>query len=387
MPEGEILQGGDILVFGLPQQQCLKALEAGDCSVPSGAEADGFDSEVENDFSRQFSASSQLGDLQKVGSTLRLGDMELGELAGKKNVLAELVLSSANPFCGQILDGTRLNCFEDLYEIAVLSVRHVGENNDLPNTVVPRGMIPSDRGSASECRLWPGDTVMVLAQRASFKKLSGMRDFLAVTLVGEEEEVSIRWVDYLPLVLFLVGMALVIAGVASMGKVAVIGVVLYVLGGWVEPSRLSQYVDLHVLILIGSALGLAEAVTSSGLAANIAHCVDSMHLGPRGTVCVLFLFTMLLAETVTSAAAAALAFPLAIDLSNSLALASPRPLVMTVMLAAATSFANPVASPCCLIIMSRGNYTFPDFLKVGLPMDLIYWIGYTIFIPMVYSIQ
>jgi di/tricarboxylate transporter len=317
-----------------------------------------------------------------------------------------LVLSNVNPFLGQRLDGAGRRCFEEVYEVAVLSVRHVGQELGA-ETAVPRGHVTSGgplgddgvlrRGSPAAAdllvsppvgRLWPGDTLLVLAQRGeACKKLGALRDFLAVTLVDCEEAASTRWADYVPLALFVAGLVAVATQQMSMVKVAVLLLVLFVAGQWIEPAQLIEYFDLNIVILMGSALGLAEAVVSSGLSSIASSYVISMGLGPSGTVSALFLFTMLISETVTTSASAALAFPLALDLSRDLGLTSAKPLVMTVLAAASTSFANPIAQVCYLIVMGSGRYSFKDFLRVGLPMDLLLWIAYSIVIPLVWSLD
>jgi len=398
VPEGEVLRGGDILVLGLPQQKCLEALETAGLSVVRATRCTGMleDSE-ESDLdliqegpctnTEQLSADQEEREDPEENRPKGLPDRplqvcnaEMIDLSGRKNVLVELVLSNMNPFCGKRLDGARLLYFEELYEVAVLSVRPVGENAD--PVAVPRGTRIS---SSRLARLWPGDTLRVLAPKGEgLRKLSvlAQRDFLAVTVVGGAHAAPVRLADYVPLVLFLAGMIAVMANQMSMVKVSVLLLVLYVMGQWIEAGRISEHIDMHILILIGSALGLAEAVKSSGLAHVIAECVMAMGLGPRGTMSVLLLFTMVISETVTSTAAAAVAFPLALKLSEVLDLVSPKPLIMTVMLGTATSFANPISQTCCLIIMSRGRYTLSDFLRVGLVMDLIFWVGYSIVLPL-----
>jgi len=162
--------------------------------------------------------------------------------------------------------------------------------------------------------------------------------------------------------------------------------VLYLVGGWVEPAEVRDCVDWNLLILIGSALGLATAVQVSGLSSKAALMVERSHLGRRGTVFVLFFFTMILAELVTNSAAAALGFPLALDLSSALELKSAKPLAMTVMIASATAYASPISSPSTMIVMGPGGYSFVDFLKVGLPLDIIYWIVCSLFLPVFFPL-
>jgi len=151
----------------------------------------------------------------------------------------------------------------------------------------------------------------------------------------------------------------------------------------VEPKQIRECVDWNLMILIGSALGISAAVQDSGLSAEIASLVKQANLGPWGSVYLLFFFTTTVTELVTNNAAAALALPLALDLTKEMGLSSAKPLAMTVMLAASTSYASPIGYATNLMVLGPGGYSFGDFFKVGLPMDLIYWLGCCTLLPFI----
>mmetsp|Transcript_35363 Transcript_35363/g.82670 ORF Transcript_35363/g.82670 Transcript_35363/m.82670 type:complete len:786 (+) Transcript_35363:136-2493(+) len=225
-----------------------------------------------------------------------------------------------------------------------------------------------------------GDTLLVLAPQGTQLPHS---DFFVISKVGDLPSPT-SWYDYLPLVLFAIGLALAAFGIVPMVQVAVTLAAIFTLGRWVPARELRQIVDWNLLILIGAALGFSAAVSASGLSQAIASLVKGAGLGPRGSICLLFLVTMLTTEVITNNAAAALGLPLAIDIAEALRLTSPRPLIMTVMLAASTSYAIPIGYATNLMVMGPGGYTFIDFLKVGIPMDLIYWAGCSLLIPVVF---
>jgi hypothetical protein len=231
-------------------------------------------------------------------------------------------------------------------------------------------------------RFSSGDVALLLAPNS--EKLPA-RDFLLVTEIASLPEPT-NWYDYVPLVAFGVGLALTILAGVHMARVALTLSVGCVLGGWVRPREVREAVDWSLLILIGSALGLAQAVQSSGLSAEAAKLVLDAGLPPSGAVALLFLLVMVVTELVTNNAAAALGLPLAIDLAKAMGMPSPRPLAMAVMLAASTSYACPIGYATNLMVLGPGGYTFADFLRVGLIMDLIYLVGCSIVLPYVWPL-
>lgn len=378
VPDGEVLEGGDVLLLSLPLEKCLALSKQGICrpgpQTPKAELAEqGGQSEPP-----QMTAESPV----------HVKEADVLRLPGYQNEYVELVVSYTNPFVGQDLQGLSRRRFEKLYQVGILAVRHAtGQDIIHLLTKLASGHGDAKAGQAtadkhlvhggalpdtSEC-LRAGDTVLVLAGTAAFEQLAASRDFLAVTRVGlDTDEKLVRAYDYIPLLLFVAGLVTTATGTFSMVRVTVTLALIFIVGGWVPATEVCECVDWNMLILVACALGLAEAVKASGLSSKGAALIMSTGAGKRGTVFLLFAVVMLLSETVTTSAAAALGFPLALDLTEQLDLQSLKPLSMTVMLATVTAYANPVASPPSLIVMGPGGYSFLDFIKVGIPMDLIY---------------
>merc|ERR1740121_1300 len=113
--------------------------------------------------------------------------------------------------------------------------------------------------------------------------------------------------------------------------------------------------------------------------------VESANVGKTGTLFLMFFFSQMVSELVTAQAAAALCFPLALDLTRELGFQTAKPLTMTVLLGTASAFANPVASPCSLLVFGPGGYSFSDFLKVGIPLDLLFCVGCCALLPFAFG--
>merc|ERR1712084_18950 len=116
---------------------------------------------------------------------------------------------------------------------------------------------------------------------------------------------------------------------------------------------------------------LAQAVLQSGLPPALA---------PSG----LFFVVMVVTELVTNNAAAALGVPLAISMAEEMGLQSPKPLVMVVMMAASTSYASPIGYATNLMVKGPGGYSFADFLRIGLLMDLLWLVGVSALLPLIW---
>merc|ERR1712217_793831 len=101
----------------------------------------------------------------------------------------------------------------------------------------------------------------------------------------------------------------------------------------------------------------------------------------------LFFVVMVVTELVTNNAAAALGVPLAISMAEEMGLKSPKPLVMVVMMGASTSYASPIGYATNLMVKGPGGYSFADFLRIGLLMDLLWLVGVSALLPLIWPTE
>jgi len=143
-------------------------------------------------------------------------------------------------------------------------------------------------------------------------------------------------------------------------------------------------VDWRVLLLIAGMLPLGIAMQQSGLAQSLVQGlldvtgVDSPHVA----VAILYLMTAILTEFMSNNAAAVLMVPIGLSLAEHFG-ADWKPFLVAVAFAASTAFATPVGYQTNTMVFNAGNYRFADFVRVGTPLNLVFWIAASLLIPQV----
>ena len=150
-------------------------------------------------------------------------------------------------------------------------------------------------------------------------------------------------------------------------------------------KKYTKFISWDVMITIACAFAISKGMMNSGIAGFIAkNTIGAVYdFGPQVVLAVLFLITCLFTEIITNNAAAALAFPIALEASRQLGV-DPLPFFITICMAASASFLTPIGYQTNLIVQAIGNYKFSDYLKVGLPLSIIVFIMSVILIPIIW---
>ena len=153
------------------------------------------------------------------------------------------------------------------------------------------------------------------------------------------------------------------------------------------PARkYTKYISWDILITIACAFAISKAMVNSGVADSVAKFIIGLSddYGPHVLLAMLFIITNLFTELITNNAAAALAFPLALSIAAQLGV-SPTPFFVVICMAASASFSTPIGYQTNLIVQGIGNYKFMDFVRIGLPLNIITFIISVILIPMIWN--
>lgn len=186
------------------------------------------------------------------------------------------------------------------------------------------------------------------------------------------------------------GLGLLILGITGIMDLFIavsLAVVLYILSKIISLNELKHGIDFDLVILLTSALGIGNALTQSGAADLIASYIArlSYHGLPVVVISLLFLLTTVLTAFITNAATVTLVFPIALSLASQTHIPGSA-LFVAIAFAASGDFMTPIGYQCNLMVMGPGNYVFKDYLRIGLPLTILYMSISIAFICFYYKI-
>ena len=285
----------------------------------------------------------------------------------RRRRLCEAVVSRSSPLIGQ---SVREAQFRSHYNAAIVAIHRNGER--LTTKI-------------GDVKLESGDTLLMQTGPNFVQAHRNNPDFYLVSDVeGSQPLRHERW--WVALVIFaglLVTMCIGKSDTAMLGAFVAGG--LMVLTRCMSAADARQTVEWPVLIAIGASFGLGSALEKSGAALFLSSQLVAwtQPLGPYATLAAIYFVTMVLNELITNNGAAALAFPFCLKAAE-LSHCDSRPFVMAVALAASFAFASPVGYQTHMMVYGPGGYRFSDFVKVGVPLNLLLWIASVILIPMIW---
>ena len=174
-------------------------------------------------------------------------------------------------------------------------------------------------------------------------------------------------------------------GLLSLFEALLCLLALFLAGGLLSVNEMRRRFPFELFLVIGSALTLAKGMQASGAAALVAEGMQYLFngYGVYAAFVGIFLLTLVLTETVTNNAAAALAFPIALSTAQAFN-ADPIPFIMAVAYGASACFLIPFGYQTHLMVYSPGRYRLQDYLKTGLPVSLMYTAAVLILTPWVF---
>lgn len=281
--------------------------------------------------------------------------------------LCEAVISPASPLIGQTI---RDADFRALYNAAVVAVHRGGTRL---------------AGRVGDIVLHTGDTLLLQTGAHFARAHRNNPDFVLVSSVEESRPVRH---DRAPLALALLAalLVLMVTGTLQIVQSVFLIALLLIATRCISSAQARDSVDWSTLIAIAASFGLGTALQESGAAQVIANGVVGAAGSWGGRVAVLaavYGLTLLFTELITNNAAAALMFPLALAVAGDLH-ASPRPFAMAVMFAASLAFAVPIGYQTHMMVYGPGGYRFGDFVRIGLPLNLLLWVLAVLLIPFIW---
>jgi len=277
-------------------------------------------------------------------------------------LLVEAIVAPNSELEGQTLKSID---FRNKFRATTLALRHRGQ-------LLHEGI--------GRTRLNAGDALLIDVRKENYDYLKNNPNFV---LVSDVKVQKYRKRKIIPAVAIVGGVVVVASsGTLPIMASALIGSILLVLVGCLKLEEAYQAIEWKIIFLLGGILSLGLALEKTGAAVLISNLLISWlgSLGPVAIVAALYLLTSLLTETMSNNATAVLLTPIAISAAVSMNV-DPRPLIMAVMFGSSASFMTPVGYQTNTMIYSVGRYKFSDFLKVGAPLNIIFWLAASLLIP------
>ncbi|MFH1921595.1 MAG: SLC13 family permease [Planctomycetota bacterium] len=279
--------------------------------------------------------------------------------------LVEAVVSDTCPLVGKSIRDGR---FRSVYNAAVIAVARNGERV---------------RSKVGDIVLTPGDTLLMEAPPSFVEQQRNSRDFFLVSAM--EDSIPRRhdraWIALLVLAAMVAAAAL---GWLSMLVAAMLAAGLMILTRCCSASTARRNVNWPVLVVIAAALGIGRALDKTGAARVIAETLLAVvGENPWVALAIIYGLTTFFTEVITNNAAAALMFPVTLATAERLAV-SFMPFVITIMIAASASFATPLGYQTNLMVYGPGGYRFSDYLKIGIPLNLLMWTTTVALAPLIW---
>ncbi|MDW7749003.1 SLC13 family permease [Halomonas sp.] len=283
--------------------------------------------------------------------------------------LVEVVLSHESDLAGSTLQDVD---FRSMFNAGVVGIRRGGKRLE-----GQLGQIPLRTG---DCLLMAVGSDFrqhrnldrnfhLLCGSLTRPQLSRMESWL--TLAGFISVIGMAAAELMPL---FHGLLLLMAGLLA-GRV-------------LSPAELRRRFPFELWVIIGSALAIAQGLEASGAADLLAQGMQAMFSGHGVYAAFIgcYVLTLLLTETVTNNAAAALAFPVAWTTAQAFGV-DPMPFIMAVAYGASACFLIPYGYQTHLMVYSPGRYSMGDFLRVGLPVSLTYSLAVLVLTPIIFPFQ
>ena len=235
-------------------------------------------------------------------------------------------------------------------------------------------------------RLRVGDILLLLIPEA---EMSALRKDKNIIVLSERQPARTGgWRAPFALVTMTMVITVSAMGWAPIAVTALAGAVAMTLAGCLDAEDVYDAVDWRIIILLAGLLPLGVAMSETGaaefLVQNTIGWVSGS--GPLVVLAVLYLMALLLTEFMSNAAAAVLLTPIGVSTANMMNV-DATPFLIAVTFAASTSFATPVGYQTNTMVYGVGGYRFSDFVKVGLPLNFIFWVLGVIFIPIFWPFQ
>lgn len=369
------LAGKSLAESGLLKQRGLRVLEI----IRDGVALAGVLKDVPLREGDRLVLAARPSGIAKVRSTPGIdlaaeASLGLETIAAHEGCIVEGVIGPKSALVGSTLQ--QIN-FRQRFRMIVIAIHRNGVNLREQSQVTP---------------LQFGDILLMMGTEKARDELRSREDVL---LLDQPTRSSKNFNHKIPIVLGTIAAVVGLSAFEIVGihVASIMGCAFLFISKCLTPKEGYDSVEWSILIIIWGMLGLGQAMEASGAAQLVVDLIMSLSASvvPEAIqaivfLALLYLLTTAMTEFLSNNAAAVLMVPLAFGIANSLGV-DARPFVIVVCIAASAAFATPIGYQTNTYVYGIGNYRFSDFCKIGIPLNVLYFTGSMIIIPIVWPLH
>jgi di/tricarboxylate transporter len=284
--------------------------------------------------------------------------------------IAEVVLIEGSRLAGRTLSGIR---FADRYGMITLAIHRAGRHPEKLYDEI------------GDIRLKAGDILLVQGPREKIAGLKKEKDFLVLDATAD-----LPFARKAPVAL-LIMLGIIVSAAVGFLPIAIsssLGALLMIFTGCLAWRDATSALNAQVILIVAASLAIGVALLNTGGADYLAQLFVALvgNTSPAFVISGLMLLMGILTNVVSNNAAAVIGTPIAISIAAQMGQPA-EPFVLAVLFGANMSYATPMAYKTNLLVMNAGNYTFNDFLRIGVPLLLIMWVTLSCLLPTLYGIK
>ena len=272
--------------------------------------------------------------------------------ASELSDVVEVVISYNSWLIGRKIMSTD---FRGKYDAAIVAVHRNGEKIS---------------GKIGDVELQAGDVLLLFAGRDFDIRATG-NEFYVISKKNNQK------VDVRKAIMVVSGVliSVIVSANTAMSLFSCLLIVLAIsfFSRTLTSSEIKRGINLNLMLIMAFGLALGKAMSKSGAAEFLANNILNITepFGPVALLGMVFLVTNMMASYMTNLAAVAIIFPISVGIAQNLNLPL-EPFIMIVAFGGAANFVTPIGYQTNLMVYGSGGYSFNDFMKIGLPLTLIY---------------
>ncbi|MCH8012037.1 MAG: SLC13 family permease [Candidatus Marinimicrobia bacterium] len=295
--------------------------------------------------------------------------MNQTELTGDESVIIEGLIPPGSSLIGKSLKELD---FRNKFGAFVLAIRREGKTL---------------REKIAHIVLHFADTLLIFVPKSNLSALDKNPDIAVL----QEHEISLHKTRFWWFAIAIIPLIMISAtlGIIEILGAAIVGVVILLLVRSLNIQEAYRSIDWSVIVLIAAFIPVGIVVERTGTADLIGSGIINLgalfnpEFAPYASLSILYLVAVLMTSIMSNNSAAIVLIPVALSIGNQLGV-DTRPFIFAICFGASTSFMTPMGYQTNLMVYGPGSYRFGDFVKAGAPLNALFWLLATIFIPMIW---